>query len=210
MSLYYALEAAYGKQYALRFPRSTEEYKKQFLDMPRSDLDELRLLSGHLDLPTFLSRDMRGRVIFSVLREPVERVLSDYGYITGWKDHPLHQSIGHLSLEEYVQLQEAEPNRNRQCRMLCGNADFGQARRWALGYLSLLGAVESMDTFLAELSGLLNIPPTIGQENQTKIARIRRDDMPSSLCARLLNANIEDYKLWAWVIENRTIRGGLS
>lgn len=207
MSLYYVLEAAYGKQHALRFPRSTEEYKQNFLDMPGPELDRFRLLSGHLDLPTFLSRNMKGRVIFAMLREPVERVLSDYGYIAGWKDHPLHNSIGQMSLEEYVEFQEAESNRNRQCRMLCGHADFIEAKRWVLEHVNLLGAVESMNIFLAALGELLETQLTIGKENQTKIVRTKRDDITSSLCSRLLNANIEDYKLWAWVIENNLIRG---
>lgn len=144
-----------------------------------SDSEPLRyrLLSSHLNLPTFLSRNIAGRVIFSVLREPVERTLSDYGYIVGWKDHPLHDSIGQMSIEEYVEFQGSVLNSNRQCRMLCGRADFIEARKQVLEHVNFLGAVESMNIFLAALSELLGTPLNIGKENQTKNTRTTRDDL---------------------------------
>jgi hypothetical protein len=80
MSLYQSLEKAYGPGVSLRFPQSSEPFREKFLAITEGELARYKLLSGHFDLPFFLKRDMGGRMIFAVLREPVERMLSAYGY----------------------------------------------------------------------------------------------------------------------------------
>ena len=59
-----------------RFQRSSEEFRQQFLRMTDEEIADFRLLSGHFELPFWLQRKLADRFVVSLVREPVERVLS--------------------------------------------------------------------------------------------------------------------------------------
>jgi len=83
-----------------------------------------RLICGHHPLHSPLYRHLPAAPLFhfTLLREPVARVLSYYNYVCHKTDHPMHQQACGLSLSDFV-ISAASPELNN-----------GQSRRFS-GYL---------------------------------------------------------------------------
>jgi hypothetical protein len=208
MSLYRALENVYGADVSLRFPQSSEPFRQKFFAMPDSEIARCKLLSGHFDLPTFLERDMGGRMIFAVVREPVERMLSAYGFIRSWNQHPFHATIGKMSIQQYVEYQISyEWRQNVQCKTLCGCPDFRSAKEMISKNIHLLGAVELLGMFTRALGEALGVSLSVGRENTTPRDRWKRESLDPAAISKLQGANVEDYKLWTYVIDNNLVSG---
>jgi hypothetical protein len=208
VSLYTAMAKWFGPEHSRRYPRSTEEFKQHFLRLPDEELHRYRLISGHFDLPFWLRRDLGGRVIVALIREPVERVLSTYRYIRSWTGHPRHALLGKASVAEYVDFYVAETSRhNGQCMLLCGRGDFQAAREMAQKQIDLLGSVEQIALLTSALSDRLGVPLVLGRENRSVVEHPKRNDLDPALIAKLQSCNVEDCKLWAYVSESGLVRG---
>jgi hypothetical protein len=208
MSLYNSMAERFGGEHSRRFQRSSEEFRQQFLALTDDEIARLRLLSGHFDLPFWLQRKLSDRFVVSLLREPVERVLSVYRYAKSWPEHRRHDDIGRMTADEYVAAHVADAARhNWQCRKLCGIPDFAAAKAIIDRQVDLVGAVELIGTFTEALAQALGVPLAIRSDNRSPDASPRRDDLGATLIARLQACNVEDYKLWAHVIERHLVRG---
>jgi len=208
MSLYNSLAQWFGADRSLRYPRSSQEFKDRFLALPDAEIDRLRLLSGHFDLPFWLQRNVGDRFVVSLVREPVERILSIYRYAKSWKQHRRHGDIGQMSVEAFVDDYERDTSRhNWQCRKLCGVADFHAAIAMAQKQIDLLGAVEMIDLLHAALGEQLGTRLDVRTDNRSQDPSPRRDDLEPALLSRLQAHNVEDYKLWAYVVERNLVRG---
>ena len=208
ISLYSAMAKSFGPQHSLRYPRSTEEFKQQFLRLSDEELHRYRLMSGHFNLPFWLRRDLGGRVIVALIREPVERALSTYRYIRSWTGHPRHALLGKASIADYVDYYVAETSRhNGQCMLLCGSGDFQAAKEMAQKQIDLLGSVEQIARLTNALSDRLGVPLVLGRENRSVVEHPKRNDLDAALIAKLQSCNVEDCKLWSYVIESGLVRG---
>jgi hypothetical protein len=208
ISLYTAMAKWFGPEHSRRYPRSTEEFKQQFLRLPDEELQRYRLISGHFDLPFWLRRDLGDRVIVALVREPVERALSTYRYIRSWTGHPRHALLGKASIAEYVDYYVAETSRhNGQCILLCGSGDFQAAREMAQKQIDFLGSVEQIALLTNALSDRLGVPLVLGRENRSLVEHPKRNDLDAALIAKLESCNVEDSKLWAYVSERGLVRG---
>lgn len=89
--------------------------------LPPERRGALRLISGHV---AFGVHELIGRSAdyVTMLRDPVERVISMYEYILRRRDHPLHGQVIGMDLGEYVQSGVHPDARNGQCRWLSGHA----------------------------------------------------------------------------------------
>jgi hypothetical protein len=208
ISLYTAMARQFGPEHSLRYPRSTEAFKQQFLRLSDDELRRHRLISGHFNLPFWLRRDLGGRVIVALVREPVERALSTYRYIRSWTGHPRHALVGKMGAADYVDYYVADtPRHNAQCRVLCGSGDFLAAREMAQRQIDLLGAVEQIALLTDALSERLGVSLNLGMENRSLVDFPTRSDLDAALIARLESCNVEDCKLWAYVSERGLVRG---
>ncbi len=208
ISLYNAIARAFGPERSMRFARSSDAYKEQYLAMTDAELRHFRFLSGHFNLPFWLRRDLGPRVVVSVLREPVERVLSTYRYIRSWKGHRRHASAGQMSIEAFVDDYVADTARhNVQCTRLCGAPDCERALAAAHAHVDLLGSVEALPLLTAELAALLGAAIEAGVDNRSSVDSPRRADLDAKLAAALLACNAEDAKLWHHVSAHGVVRG---
>jgi Sulfotransferase family len=208
MSLYNSMAQWFGGPHSLRYRRSSEEFRQQFLRLTEEEIARFRLLSGHFELPFWLQRKLGDRFVISLVREPVERVLSAYRYAKSWKGHRMHEVVRRMSMAEYVDEYVGDASRhNWQCRQLCGTDDFGAARTMALQQIDLLGAVELMGLFTRTLSDDLGVPLDTRTDNASPDQRPRREDLDAALVSKLQACNVEDYKLWTYVIEMNLVRG---
>jgi hypothetical protein len=113
-----------------------------------------------------------------------------------------------MSIEQYVEHQTSDASRpNVQCRTLCGRADFKAAREMIDKHIHLLGAVELLGMFTQALGEALGVSLDVGKDNTTCGDRLKRESLDPSLISRLQSANVEDYKLWTYVIEKNLVRG---
>lgn len=89
----------------------------------------LRLVLGHLPygVHEWLPRPCR---YFTMLRDPVDRVLSHYYYVLEQPTHPLHERVvsSSMSLEEYVTSGLSAELSNGQTRLLCGWPEIDSLR----------------------------------------------------------------------------------
>jgi len=208
ISLYTAMARQFGPEHSLRYPRSTEAFKQQFLRLSDEELHRYRLISGHFDLPFWLQRDLGRRVIVALVREPIERALSTYRYTMSFTGHPRHAMVRNMGIAGFVDHYVAETARhNRQCRSLCGSGDFLAAREMARKQIDLLGSVEAIAMLTKDLGERLGVPLDLGVENRSTLEHPKRSDLDPGLLARLESCNVEDRKLWAYVNERGLVRG---
>ena len=208
ISLYTAMARQFGPEHSLRYPRSTEAFKQQFLRQSDEELHRYRLISGHFDLPFWLQRDLGRRVIVALVREPIERALSTYRYTISFTGHPRHVMVRDMGIAGFVDHYVAETARhNRQCRSLCGSGDFLAAREMAQKHIDLLGSVEDIAMLTRALGERLGLPLDLGMENRSTLEHPKRSDLDPGLLARLESCNAEDLKLWAYVNERGLVRG---
>jgi Sulfotransferase family len=208
MSLYNSMAERFGGSHSRRFQRSSEEFREQFLRLTDDEIARLRLLSGHFELPFWLQRRLSDRFVVSLVREPVERVLSAYRYARSWPEHRRHEDVGRMTVDDYVAAHVADDSRhNWQCRKLCGLPDFAAAKAMVERQVDLLGAVELFELFTDALADALGVPLDIRTDNASPDRSPRRDDLDATLISRLQACNVEDYKLWTHVIERHLLRG---
>lgn len=208
MSLYNSLATWFGPSRSLRYPRSTEQFKQHFLGLPDAELRRYRLLSGHFDLPFWLQREVGDRLVVSLVRDPIERVLSAYRFTRSYPQHPRHEMVGRMSPAEYVEFCVADTVRhNAQCSRLSKGGDFESARDMARRHVDLLGSVEQIALLTAALGERLGITLHLDRENRSPVGYPRQSDLDQSLIAKLQSCNLEDCKLWAYVNAHGLVRG---
>jgi len=208
MSLYNSMAQGFGGAHSLRYKRSTDEFRQAFLRLTDEQIAGYRLLAGHFELPFWLRRKLSDRFVVSMVREPVERLLSAYRYARSWTEHPRHDVVGQMSIAQYVDAHVNDASRhNWQCRMLCGSPDFLAARAMAQQQIDLLGAAELIGPLTEALAQALAVPLDVRYDNASPDQRPRRDDLDPALLSKLHACNVEDYKLWANVVERNLVRG---
>ena len=94
------------------------EYVKNF---PQAEKDDIRCIMGHMPfgLHQYFSRPCE---YITMLRHPIQRVISLYYYILRNPIHPLHNTIlsSHITLEDFVQSQIDPGIENEQVRLISG------------------------------------------------------------------------------------------
>lgn len=208
MSLYNSMAQRFGGAHSLRYKRSTDEFRQAFLRLTDEQIAGYRLLAGHFELPFWLRRKLSDRFVVSLVREPVERLLSAYRYARSWTEHPRHDVVGQMSIAQYVDAHVNDASRhNWQCRMLCGSPDFLAATAMAQQQIDLLGAAELIGPLTEALAQALDVPLDVRYDNASPDQRPRREDLDPALLSKLHACNVEDYKLWTNVIERNLVRG---
>jgi hypothetical protein len=109
------------------------------------NLHKKKLIFGHFDIG--ISKHLESDVQFmTILRDPIERVISHYYYVLRMKGHYLHKYVidNNLSLKEYVEQGLTNELNNGQVRILMGaggyhkdafslhEVEYGKCEDWML------------------------------------------------------------------------------
>jgi hypothetical protein len=131
--------------------KSIEELKK----LDKKERNKIRCVMGHMNFGVhkYLPRSSN---YITVLRNPVDRLISLYYFILRQKQHPLHESIvsNNLSLEDFVNSDLTSLGiHNVQTRMLAGNkvateAQLNSAKKNLQKYFTAVGLTEKFDRSL--------------------------------------------------------------
>lgn len=109
---------------------------------------QIRLLTGHL---TFGAHEglQRPTRYFTIMRDPVELVLSFYYYIRSRPDHPQHPLANRLSLPDFIASKRNPDVHNAQTHLIAGgSANLDQAKANIQQHFLLVGLTEQFDQTL--------------------------------------------------------------
>lgn len=95
---------------------------KNFIELTDTHKSKIKLLKGHM--PFGLHKYLPGTSKYiSILRDPIERVISQYYYIKANTRNPLHEQVvgGNMTISEIVSSGISVGLNNGQCRFLNGD-----------------------------------------------------------------------------------------
>lgn len=108
----------------------TIDNRDRLVALSRHEQSQLHAVVGHLPFSYFRTfKPAKPTEHITVLREPIERIISFYHYITRHQTHYLHDKIvqGSLSLHDFVQQRLTLECDNLQVRYLCSDDLSGVA-----------------------------------------------------------------------------------
>jgi len=130
----------------------------RLLRQPERRLGRLQVVKGHM--PFGIHRRLpQPSTYITVLRDPVERIISEYYFALHYRLHPQYKRMQGMSLEEYA---TTTPHHNLQCKLLaglpgprdflagdCTEATLEAAKANLAAHFTLAGVTERFDETLA-------------------------------------------------------------
>lgn len=197
VALYDGLKAAYGVESCIRFGGQRQ---RPFFDaMPGVELQQYRCVVGHISLPDFLAKGLHDWAPVAVVRDPIERLLSAYHYRRTRPQNPRHAEYLKLSLDDFIDLIEAEPNLT-QLQLLAGVSTLAEAQDLLSRY-RLLAPHSEFAGFTAALGEFLGCSLPVERRNETAYPADRRCFTPAQV-ERLNEILREDIAMYQWVKAN--------
>lgn len=103
--------------------------ESDFIALPETDKKNIRIIFGHVSVG-FHNHITQPSSYVTILRHPVERMVSLYSFVSNNPDHPFYETIksNNMDFDEFMReegMQWGMSTDNQQTRMLCGmKADF--------------------------------------------------------------------------------------
>ncbi|MFD1914280.1 sulfotransferase family 2 domain-containing protein [Halodurantibacterium flavum] len=166
-----------------------------------SSSTSFRSASGHLRWPHILriQEGFPNAKLFTFLRDPVDRVVSDYRYAKTPK-HPSHEVFQKRfpSLEHYIESPEAQ---NKMWKFLTGKKDaVSTSVRSVFDSYTFVGLLESIESDFLFFSSINGCPRRMGaRANVTKPQTDNVVEMDRSLRERIESLNPRDMELYSTV-----------
>lgn len=187
----------------------------RFRRLPENRRHAYQLVSGHL-ANRLVPLAHEESLVATVLRDPIDRIVSHYYFAKGLREHYLHDTIVRrgLSLEDYVTSGISDELTNwytahfaqrTPAEVEAAPEESLQAALDALGRYDLVGFVDDIAGFASALQGLAALPQPFGG-TRTNVTRKRPKlrDVPSTSLAVIAEANYLDVQLYR---EIRAARG---
>jgi hypothetical protein len=176
----------------------------------QAHLDRMQVFKGHMPfgLHTRLSRPA---TYITFLREPVERVISEYYFARHHRLHPQHKRMQKLTLSEYAL---GTPHHNMQTKLIAGHGNYPDflagdcdndvlqtARDHLAHHFSFVGLTERFDEGLAKLKLMFgwNIN-RYANFNVTRV-RLQKEKIPVDVQELIADRNRYDCALYRHVEE---------
>ncbi|WP_353930083.1 sulfotransferase family 2 domain-containing protein [Okeanomitos corallinicola TIOX110] len=210
-----------GKQYnSVEIFKTDQQYNSDFFvpDFDDHKKQQLKIVSGHYCFGYHKYFD-RPFTYLTILRHPVERVISDYFHIINVPHHWLHKEVGlnNMTLEDFVTSGISKLTENAQVRFLSGKnfeTDFGKCSEKMLeiaknnlqSYFSVVGITEEFDPTLLLLKKNLGWKMTSCLYTKQRVGhQSRKSYRPSEDTYKLIEShNSLDMNLYDEVKSNFT------
>lgn len=202
-SLHEAISTAMEDDYAVLTPATVSEI----------DFETIGGVGGHQPfLATPVGKTKRHLVCITILRDPIDRLISFFGHVKATPDHTLLRmfpQIKEMEILEFVEHLSAQDYRdvgNLQCQMICGNGvapSAGAAAESLRNNFSVFGTVENIDLFLHRLAILLNVDAIdmpFRNKSRSKALQLSYQEQ-LALKAFVNKVSAEDIALFNWVRE---------
>jgi hypothetical protein len=139
--------------------RYVQESVDEFKQLPDEKKRQIKFLEGHASfgLHEYLPQ---AATYITILREPVNRVISAYYYMLTTPNHPFHNDVAkhNMSFEDFLESKRFDFFNNNQVRMLSGlqEVKYGECSQEMLelaksnlsNFFSVVGITEKFDEFL--------------------------------------------------------------
>src|SRR3989442_9425283 len=118
------LERQYGARAILRLYQSS--YGQELAAIPATQLELLRVVMGNFSFEPhqFLAGPSR---YITILREPIDRVISHYYFVRRDPTHYLYETSQRLSLRDFVVACGRDEPNNDQTRLLAGDCGLASS-----------------------------------------------------------------------------------
>ncbi len=181
---------------------------KRFKQLPEQQRARIKLLRGHLSfgLHMFIPGDS---VYFTMLRQPVERIISHYYYVLQRRNHHLHQTVTsqNISLKDYVAKRLSPQLSDGMVKMISGkgylvkdNVCPPEMLEHALEnldrYFFLPGLTERFDETLLLLKDRFNWPAPVYLKRRVTAARPGQEELDKETLDVIRQHNRLDIKLY--------------
>jgi len=175
---------------------------------------EIRMLRGHMIFG--LHELMPGpSTYFTLLREPVERFISDYYYVRNTPEHPYHDFVTSrdLSPEEFIESKVARIIAdNGQTRSLsdewwtlpfgeCTEQVLDQAKKNLREHFAVVGLVERFDETLLMLRRAFGWQDIYYVRENVSARRPAKDELPQAILDLIAEQNWLDLQLYEYAQE---------
>jgi hypothetical protein len=183
---------------------------RRLLGTSAARLAHMKIIQGHM--PFGIHRLLpQSATYMTVLRDPVDRGISEYYYALSRVVHPDHRMMKRLSLDEYIEL---TPHTNVQTKLLAGqysgydffagNCDertLERAKENLSNYFMLVGLTENFDETLAlakilfgwQIRKYANFNMTRGRPSKRSI--------PVEICNVIAERYAYDVRLYQYAVE---------
>jgi hypothetical protein len=179
--------------------------------IPQQGMDRLRILTGHLYFGVH-SFSSRPSTYITVLRDPVDRVISHYYFVRRDPSNYLYDSARKMSLREFVESSNQQEPNNDQTRLLAGKCDtssFGictddmlnMAKRNLAEYFAVVGITEEFDRSLILMKRILGWRTPFYTKQNVSQHRLRKGDIPLETLRVIQDYNKLDIDLYRYAKE---------
>jgi hypothetical protein len=145
----------------------------------------------------------RKATYITMLREPIDRVISEYYFIRSIPWHNLHKKVKEMSLEEY----QNSPNKcNLQTHFILGdkfgkelsNKDLQRAKKILMEHFSLVGITEKFDESIFLMKEILGWQDIFYKKANVTKKRLSKNAIPPKVLQQISNNNNFDLQLYAF------------
>jgi len=183
---------------------------EHFTSLSEADRAKIRLLRGHMvfGLHEFLPGPL---TYFTLLRDPVERVISYYYYIRRTPQHYCYDLISSndMSLKEFIENKADILTLNGQTRVLAGGKWHAEctegaveaAKRNLQEHFAIVGLAERFDETLHLLKKAFNWQNLRYTRQNVTVNRPRRDELAPATLDAIIKANQFDIELYQYATE---------
>jgi hypothetical protein len=212
LTLHGIIERQYAPQnvYTLDSTRILESIQA-FQDLSAARRAEIYMLKGHIGMRLEMHKFLPEPVTyFTLLRDPIDRVISHYYYIRGLKDHYLTELAINTSLQEVLEQDKIPMFNNEQTRWLAGeehNIGFGgyqekileKAKKNLREHFAVVGLTERFDETLLLLKHTYDWPHNVFYtRTNVTTQRPRKDEISPATLNALVQANLLDIELYQY------------
>jgi len=204
----YTLEEFYQAYNAINRFQHPEDYIRTFVEMPMERKEKIKVIRSHFYYGLHQDLEIVNYRYMTLLREPVERVISEFHFIKENESHLLHQQVLPLSFEEFINSDISQSCRNVQTRMLlgqtepvCEEKDFQTVINIIEKDFIMVGLLERFDETLVLLKAKRILRDIHYVKQNATPQRLKQHDLPPALLEKIKQDNEYDLKLYAYAQE---------
>jgi len=204
----------YRNSFTVQSGERTQPSIDKFRQLPESKKSRFRLIYGHM--PFGLHRWLpRSAAYITILRNPVERVASEYYYVLRTPIHPLNPELvgKNLSLQDYIQKTADMNTTNLQTRWVSGCVDFDSvippyenlpanaldlAKENIENFFSVCGLIERFDESLLLMQKILGWKNIYYMRRNVGKRRASKDQLPAATLRLIEKQEEKDLELFEY------------
>lgn len=191
--------------------RSTKALIEDLKKMPVHEQEKIKCITGHYAFGVHEYYTARPAVHVTILRDPVERVISYYFFVLRNENHYLHKTVkeNNYSLRDCIENKLTPELNNGQARILagvgrgtkfgnCGRDMLEQAKENLENHFSVVGIAERFDEFLRVLGHELGWDVTVYKNLNVTGNRMKKEDLDGESLAVITEYNRLDIELYRY------------